>query len=70
MFLRKRRSLWYTSLFCQIPNKSILSITYSFYLNTTMEKGEIIVILSIVEVLRQSPLFGYLTECFGSVIII
>ena len=31
--------IWYTSLFCQIPNKSILSITYSFYLNATTEKG-------------------------------
>ena len=46
------------------PNKSILSITYSFYLNATREKGEIIVILLIVEVLKQSPLFGHLTEYF------
>jgi len=46
------------------PNKSILSITYSFYLNATTEKGEIIVILLIVEVLKQSPLFGHLNEYF------
>ena len=51
-------------MFLREKKKFILSITYSFYLNATGEEGEIIVILLIVEVLKQSPLFGHLTEYF------
>lgn len=55
-------SFW--NMFLREKKKFILSITYSFYLNATREKGEIIVILLIVEVLKQSLLFGHLTEYF------
>ena len=61
---RKKKKFMVHKFVVANPNKSILSITCSFYLNATREKGEIIVILLIVEVLKQSPLFGHLTEYF------